>query len=53
MAHIGKRFGIAVPEALADLGSISIARVAPVVPYVLLVLVLVVRPRGLMGTRSA
>ena len=47
------RIGIAVPEALADLGSISIARVAPVVPYVLLVLVLVVRPRGLMGTRSA
>ena len=47
------RIGIAVPEALADLGSISIARVAPVVPYVLLVLVLAVRPRGLMGTRSA
>ena len=47
------RIGIAVPEALADLSSISIARVAPVVPYVLLVLVLAVRPRGLMGTRSA
>ena len=47
------RIGITVPEALADLGSISIARVAPVVPYVLLVLVLAVRPRGLMGTRSA
>ena len=47
------RVGIAVPAALADVGSISIARVAPVVPYVLLVLVLAVRPRGLMGTRSA
>ncbi len=47
------RIGITVPEALADVGSISIARVAPVVPYVLLVLVLAVRPRGLMGTRSA
>ena len=47
------RIGVTVPEALADVGSISIARVAPVVPYVLLVLVLAVRPRGLMGTRSA
>ena len=47
------RVGIAVPAALADVGSISIARVAPVVPYVLLVLVLAVRPRGLLGARSA
>ena len=40
-------------SVLADLWQISIARVAPVVPYLLLVLVLVFRPRGLMGTRSA
>jgi len=47
------RLGIAVPGVMTDIWSISIARVAPVVPYVLLVLVLAVRPRGLMGTRSA
>ncbi len=47
------RMGVAVPEMFTDLWSISIARVAPVIPYLLLVLVLAVRPRGLMGTRSA
>ena len=39
--------------ALPDVWGLTVARVAPVVPYVLLVLVLVVRPRGLLGTRSA
>ncbi len=41
------------PAVLSDLWGITIARIAPVVPYVLLVLVLAVRPRGLLGTRSA
>ncbi len=45
--------GIPVTAALGDLWQITIARVAPVVPYLLLVLVLALRPRGLMGTRSA
>ena len=46
--------GISVNTAmLTDLWQITIARVAPVVPYVLLILVLALRPRGLMGTRSA
>ena len=47
------RLGLSIPSVMPDLWSISIARVAPVVPYLLLVLVLAVRPRGLMGTRSA
>lgn len=47
------RVGIPVPMVLGDLWQVTIARVAPVVPYVLLVLVLALRPRGLMGTRSA
>ena len=38
---------------LGDLWQVSIARVAPVAPYALLILVLALRPRGLMGTRSA
>ena len=48
------RIGIPVNTAvLSDLWQFSIARVAPVVPYALLILVLALRPRGLMGTRSA
>ncbi|GAC1483046.1 MAG: branched-chain amino acid ABC transporter permease [Acetobacteraceae bacterium] len=48
------RIGLHVDTTLlADLWQISIARVAPVIPYALLILVLALRPRGLMGTRSA
>jgi branched-chain amino acid transport system permease protein len=49
LAHLG----MPVPATLGDLWQITVARVAPVVPYLLLVLVLALRPRGLMGTRSA
>ena len=46
--------GVKVDTArLTDLWQVSISRVAPVVPYALLILVLALRPRGLMGTRSA
>ena len=46
--------GITVDTArLTDLWQVSISRVAPVIPYALLILVLALRPRGLMGTRSA
>ncbi len=48
------RIGVPVDTAvLSDLWQITIARVAPVVPYLLLILVLALRPRGLLGTRSA
>jgi branched-chain amino acid transport system permease protein len=30
-----------------------LAQVAPVLPYLLLVLILIFRPRGLMGTRES
>jgi len=36
-------------EALA----VKVATAAPIVPYLLLVLMLIVRPRGLLGTRDA
>ncbi len=39
--------------ALADLWNLTIARVAPTVPYLFLVLILAFRPRGLAGSRSA
>ncbi len=38
---------------LADLWGLTVARAAPAVPYLLLVLVLAFRPRGLFGSRNA
>jgi branched-chain amino acid transport system permease protein len=35
------------------LWSITISQTAPVMPYLLMVLMLIVRPRGLMGTRES
>ena len=35
-----------------SLGGISISSAAPVLPYLLMVLMLILRPRGLMGTRD-
>jgi branched-chain amino acid transport system permease protein len=35
------------------LWSITISQTAPVLPYLLMVLMLIVRPRGLMGTRES
>ena len=37
---------------LYELYAIKLAQAAPILPYLLLVLVLLVRPRGLMGTRD-
>lgn len=47
--------GLTVPEAtlLHEVVSITLSELAPVVPYLLLVLMLIVRPRGLFGTRDA
>jgi branched-chain amino acid transport system permease protein len=43
----------AAPDAaLADLVHVTIAQVAPIIPYLLLVLILIFRPTGLMGTRE-
>jgi branched-chain amino acid transport system permease protein len=39
-------------SALHDLWRITIAQVAPILPYLLLVLILIVRPTGLFGTRE-
>jgi branched-chain amino acid transport system permease protein len=47
-------FGVTVsPEsAWHGLWSITLSQTAPVLPYLLMVLMLIVRPRGLMGTRE-
>ena len=47
-------FGIErdVGGALRDIVNLTTAGIAPVLPYLLLVVVLIVRPRGLFGTRD-
>jgi len=54
MLDLFARLGISVARdsALYELWSIKIAQVAPMIPYLLLVLMLVLRPKGLMGTRE-
>jgi branched-chain amino acid transport system permease protein len=48
--------GLGVPAsasaALHDVWKVTVAQVAPILPYLLLVLVLMVRPTGLFGTRE-
>ncbi|MBI4270339.1 MAG: branched-chain amino acid ABC transporter permease [Candidatus Rokubacteria bacterium] len=44
--------GLSTQSALADLRTVTVAQIAPILPYLLLVLVLIVRPMGLFGTRE-
>ena len=37
---------------LADIWNATIAQIAPIMPYLLLVLILIFRPMGLLGTRD-
>ena len=37
---------------LSDIWNVTIAQIGPILPYVLLVLILIVRPMGLMGARE-
>ena len=41
------------PSVLTDIWNVTIAQVAPIMPYLLLVIILIVRPMGLMGTRES
>jgi len=42
----------AASGALHDVWKVTVAQVAPILPYLLLVLMLIVRPTGLFGTRE-
>jgi branched-chain amino acid transport system permease protein len=44
--------GVARQSVFYELCSIKVAQAAPMIPYLLLVLMLILRPRGLMGTRE-
>jgi branched-chain amino acid transport system permease protein len=46
-------FGPVAPPFLGDLWKVTIAELAPVMPYLLLVLVLIFRPTGLLGRRES
>ncbi|HSV18148.1 MAG TPA: branched-chain amino acid ABC transporter permease [Casimicrobiaceae bacterium] len=50
-----RALGIAVTRGSPwyDVAAIKVATAAPMIPYLLLVLMLIVRPRGLLGTRDA
>lgn len=39
-------------SVLGDLWSVTVAQVAPVIPYLLLIMILIFRPTGLMGNRE-
>lgn len=54
LAELFGAFGVTLDpgSSFADLWNITIAQIAPVIPYLLLVLVLVLRPAGLFGTRE-
>jgi branched-chain amino acid transport system permease protein len=54
VGNVASAVGIHVERlpALYDLWRITVAQVAPILPYLLLVLVLIVRPTGLFGTRE-
>ena len=43
---------VAPDNVLQPVLALSLSQVAPVLPYLLLVLVLIVRPKGLLGTRE-
>jgi branched-chain amino acid transport system permease protein len=55
-ASLAEFFGPLSPDYaqtwLADIWNVTVAQVAPIMPYLLLVLVLIFRPLGLMGTRE-
>jgi len=48
------RVGVTLSAAAADhsLLKLTLAQVAPILPYLFLVLILIFRPKGLMGTRE-
>ena len=55
LAGLAEQFGMQVSDALREnaLFTLRLSQVAPILPYLLLVLILIFRPRGLFGTREA
>ena len=55
LADVMARFGVAIPNSapVAELLSVPLPRIGPLLPFLLMVLMLLFRPRGLLGTRDA
>ena len=51
-ASFGEIFGFLGLSTTSELGSITISSLAPMLPFLLLVLMLIFRPRGLMGEQE-
>ncbi len=51
-ASFADMFGWLGLSATSEVGSITIASLAPMIPFLMLVLILMIRPRGLMGDRE-
>jgi branched-chain amino acid transport system permease protein len=51
---LGGGLGVASPTGgiLSDVWNVTVAQLAPIIPYLLLVLILIFRPIGLLGTRE-
>ena len=54
LADLFGAFGLTLDahSAFSDLWNVTVAQIAPVIPYLLLVLILILRPAGLFGTRE-
>jgi branched-chain amino acid transport system permease protein len=54
LADVLQMLGITLDPGplLADVWNVTVAQVAPTIPYLLLVIMLIVRPTGLLGTRD-
>jgi branched-chain amino acid transport system permease protein len=51
-ANFADIFGFIGLDATSEVGRITIASLAPLIPFLMLVLILMVRPSGLMGDRE-
>jgi branched-chain amino acid transport system permease protein len=51
VVDLAQRLGIGLGSA-PSLARLSVTQLAPVMPYLLMVAILIFRPRGLMGTRE-
>ncbi|MFT6452705.1 MAG: branched-chain amino acid transport system permease protein, partial [Halocynthiibacter sp.] len=52
-ATFADMFGFLGLQATSEVGGITVASLAPLLPFLMLVLILMVRPTGLMGDREA
>jgi branched-chain amino acid transport system permease protein len=50
LTRVGAR--VSTESAAYDILNLSVAQIAPVLPYLFMILILVFRPKGLMGTRE-